>query len=425
MDYIPARRLAPPNKLNMRHSGRLTIRLCPPEEEAPSTFEANYNHLKLDNFSSLQSVFGSSGKSKREMGGVNKENTVPNYRADVVYNSPPGSSVTPRQQSGQTNVMIGNPLSIRTVDGRVVNVVYNTTTCEFIKERVPLSNITDELQREVNVMFDTPLSRRPINGRAVDAVYTTPPCSYFKESFLHSNISNELQGDITIDFEHDGQNRTSMSSEMNKEKRSSKARVMISDSPEFSQPCFSTSVPFKKTRRRLPKDKDFESNTQFFTSESMSPMSPFSVTDNISDHDHPEKDCVEEDEDFVGHPVIGSDSDEDEVIFPEEGFQTIPGYVSLGAPTAKCNKCNAIMWKEERVNKNVKRGTPEFSLCCAKGQISLPKAPPTPSYMMQLLNDPKKGKKFRRNVDGSAVTGISDKQLQFYALAGESVSMIT
>ncbi|KAK1372882.1 hypothetical protein POM88_029075 [Heracleum sosnowskyi] len=125
----------------------------------------------------------------------------------------------------------------------------------------------------------------------------------------------------------------------------------------------------------------------------MSPMSPIYVTDNISDHDHPEKDCVEEDEDFVGHPVIGSDSDEDEVIFLEEGFHTIPGYVSLGAPTAKCNKCNAIMWKEERVNKNVKRGTPEFSLCCAKGQISLPKAPPTP-YMMQLLNDPKKGKKF-------------------------------
>ncbi|KAK1364113.1 hypothetical protein POM88_039674 [Heracleum sosnowskyi] len=187
-----------------------------------------------------------------------------------------------------------------------------------------------------------------------------------------------------------------MTSEMNKENRSSKERVMISDSPECSQPCFSRSVPFKKTRRRLPKNKDFSSNTEIFTAESMSPMSPICVTDNIPDHDHPEKYCVEEDEDFVGRPVIGSDSDEDEVIFPEEGLQTIPGYVSLGAPTAKCNKCNAIMWKEERVNKNVKRGTPEFSLCCAKGQISLPKAPPTPSYMMQLLNDPKKEKKFRR-----------------------------
>lgn len=30
------------------------------------------------------------------------------------------------------------------------------------------------------------------------------------------------------------------------------------------------------------------------------------------------------------------------------------GYATLGPPIERCSKCHAIMWKEERVNKNVK-----------------------------------------------------------------------
>ncbi|KAK1403159.1 hypothetical protein POM88_002764 [Heracleum sosnowskyi] len=37
--YIRAPRLAPPDKLSMRHSGRLNVRPRPPEEEPPTTFE--------------------------------------------------------------------------------------------------------------------------------------------------------------------------------------------------------------------------------------------------------------------------------------------------------------------------------------------------------------------------------------------------
>lgn len=62
----------------------------------------------------------------------------------------------------------------------------------------------------------------------------------------------------------------------------------------------------------------------------------------------------------------------------------------------KCQFCQAYMWKEERVNKNFKRGKPIFSICCRKGQINLPKAPPTPSYLWQLYNDPKMGPLFQR-----------------------------
>ncbi|KAK1393019.1 hypothetical protein POM88_012075 [Heracleum sosnowskyi] len=61
----------------------------------------------------------------------------------------------------------------------------------------------------------------------------------------------------------------------------------------------------------------------------------------------------------------------------------------LGPPTECCNKCHAILWKEERANKNVKHGVPKFSLCCGQGQIKLPCTPPTPPYLLKLYSDPK------------------------------------
>ncbi|KAK1377019.1 hypothetical protein POM88_033212 [Heracleum sosnowskyi] len=73
-------------------------------------------------------------------------------------------------------------------------------------------------------------------------------------------------------------------------------------------------------------------------------------------------------------------------------------YASLGAPNVQCEKCEACMWKEERTNKNVRRGRPEFSLCCAKGEIQLPKEKPIPSYMWQLYNDSKKGPRFKEGI---------------------------
>lgn len=70
-------------------------------------------------------------------------------------------------------------------------------------------------------------------------------------------------------------------------------------------------------------------------------------------------------------------------------------YASLGGPSVKCEYCGALMWKEERVNKQTFRGRPKFSICCRKGHLTLPKPPPTPSYLWQLYNDPKKGKHFQ------------------------------
>lgn len=55
------------------------------------------------------------------------------------------------------------------------------------------------------------------------------------------------------------------------------------------------------------------------------------------------------------------------------------------------------MWNEERVNKNNLREEPEFSICCAKGQIKLPKSKPTPPYLRHVFYDEEKGPKFRRS----------------------------
>ncbi|KAL8093935.1 hypothetical protein AgCh_035710 [Apium graveolens] len=65
-------------------------------------------------------------------------------------------------------------------------------------------------------------------------------------------------------------------------------------------------------------------------------------------------------------------------VIPEE-------YASLGAPTTICSKCQARMWKEERVNKNVTKGCPIFSLCCMKGAVRLPPIPPTPQVVRGII----------------------------------------
>lgn len=44
------------------------------------------------------------------------------------------------------------------------------------------------------------------------------------------------------------------------------------------------------------------------------------------------------------------------------------------------------------------RGTPLFSICCKKGEVKLPKPPPTPDYLLQIYNDSEKGAAFQRSI---------------------------
>ncbi|KAK1375640.1 hypothetical protein POM88_031833 [Heracleum sosnowskyi] len=102
--------------------------------------------------------------------------------------------------------------------------------------------------------------------------------------------------------------------------------------------------------------------------------------------------------------LCDDDSDEyvnlDSATFDEDynnsGHIALDEYVSLGGPLFKCQHCQTFMWKEERVNKNVTRGKPQFSICCKKGQVKLPPSPPTPSYLWRLYDDPKISRHFKK-----------------------------
>ncbi|XP_074342285.1 uncharacterized protein LOC141679779 [Apium graveolens] len=107
-------------------------------------------------------------------------------------------------------------------------------------------------------------------------------------------------------------------------------------------------------------------------------------------HDHVDdpSDLYEHDEFLDGAESWSKDRLERAGKFPTE-------YSSLGPPNVQCSKCHAMMWKEERTNKNVTKATPQFSLCCANGEIRLQKEQSTPSYLWQLYNDKQKGPKFK------------------------------
>ena len=78
-------------------------------------------------------------------------------------------------------------------------------------------------------------------------------------------------------------------------------------------------------------------------------------------------------------------------LIPEE-------YATLGGPSKLCSSCNAMMWHEERVNKNVTKGRPFFSICCRKGKVKLPEPLPTPEYLLNLYQDKDRGADFHRSI---------------------------
>ncbi|XP_063943538.1 uncharacterized protein LOC108197869 [Daucus carota subsp. sativus] len=119
------------------------------------------------------------------------------------------------------------------------------------------------------------------------------------------------------------------------------------------------------------------------------------------ENSHP-TDIPSEDEeplpDDYGSDVTEDSSEPDQNEDAHIRHQVPTGYASLGPPTECCNKCHAIMWKEERVNKNVTKGIPKFSTCCGQGTIKLPPTPPTPDYLMHLYTDKNKSKHFKQNI---------------------------
>lgn len=78
-------------------------------------------------------------------------------------------------------------------------------------------------------------------------------------------------------------------------------------------------------------------------------------------------------------------------VFPDK-------YCTLSPLTAICSKFKARMWKEKRINKNLSKGAPIFSIRCKKGEVKLPPTLPTPPHLQHLYNDPLKSLEFQRNI---------------------------
>uniref|UniRef100_A0A6N2NCP0 Uncharacterized protein n=1 Tax=Salix viminalis TaxID=40686 RepID=A0A6N2NCP0_SALVM len=61
-------------------------------------------------------------------------------------------------------------------------------------------------------------------------------------------------------------------------------------------------------------------------------------------------------------------------------------YIDFGDKTFKCCHCMALFWVNERLTKSSQLH-PRFSLCCLGGKIKLPRPPPTPHPLDDLLNN--------------------------------------
>ena len=75
-------------------------------------------------------------------------------------------------------------------------------------------------------------------------------------------------------------------------------------------------------------------------------------------------------------------------------------YNDIGDPVWKCIHCKAMMWYDERINKDKQSKNPRFALCCGDDKIQLPLLEDPPQPMRQLLFDSNstKSKNFQANI---------------------------
>ncbi|XP_063942349.1 uncharacterized protein LOC108207194 [Daucus carota subsp. sativus] len=152
----------------------------------------------------------------------------------------------------------------------------------------------------------------------------------------------------------------------------------------------------KKSRSRLRESNVEDTSTQLFHPREHK-------ADDLIDHSKIST-ILEDAEDFFNEDGIETDYIEDveAEVFDKEDLtyrnKGKSGHVSLEPPTECCSHCKAVMWKQERANKTIINGTPEFSLYFGKGQIKLPSNPPTPHYLLKLYKDPKKSRKYKNQI---------------------------
>lgn len=68
-------------------------------------------------------------------------------------------------------------------------------------------------------------------------------------------------------------------------------------------------------------------------------------------------------------------------------------YGDIGDPVWECPDCSAMMWYQERKQKNKHTQNPKFHLCCGSGKVQLPLLEQPPELLQRLLLDQTKASK--------------------------------
>ncbi|KAL5133595.1 ATP-dependent DNA helicase PIF1 [Glycine soja] len=105
----------------------------------------------------------------------------------------------------------------------------------------------------------------------------------------------------------------------------------------------------------------------------------------------------------LNDPTIDDLDDYDEQTFlsASSTYQNTGGtYIDIGDPVWECPHCKAMMWYDERINKDKQTNKPMFSLCCSYGKIQLPllHEPPHPLNHLLFNNQDPKAKNFQQYI---------------------------
>ncbi|KAK1352679.1 ATP-dependent DNA helicase [Heracleum sosnowskyi] len=78
--------------------------------------------------------------------------------------------------------------------------------------------------------------------------------------------------------------------------------------------------------------------------------------------------------------------------------RTFPSY--FGPPTHTCVHCGAMLWYEERIQRNKQTSNPQFTFCCMEGRVKLPLLKEPPHLLKHLLgpSSGQLGRNFQRNL---------------------------
>ncbi|RZC18642.1 hypothetical protein D0Y65_005746 [Glycine soja] len=105
-----------------------------------------------------------------------------------------------------------------------------------------------------------------------------------------------------------------------------------------------------------------------------------------------------QDHQFVSHDL--SYSTDDDLNMTQENIAIGGAYIDIGDPVWECLHCKAMMWYDERINKDKQTKKPRFSLCCSDGKIQLPllQQPPHPSNYLLFNNHDTTAKNFQQHI---------------------------